>query len=112
MKKLACFVCLSAVSGLQLSFGSGELPINNKYVARLSGQEPTAYVLLFFSFCSMVCVCQGFLNFIPFDLIDHKMQISWGQGQMITSFKPFFSTTFHLFLTISSLTLVFKARSY
>lgn len=48
MKKLAGFVRLSAVSGPQLSFGSTELPINNKYVVNLSGWEPAAYVLFFF----------------------------------------------------------------
>lgn len=105
MKKLVGFVCLSAVSGPQLSFGSWELPINNKYVVHLSGQEPAAYVLFF---CSVVCVRQGFLHFIPFDL-SYKMQISWGQGQIIAFFKlerVFIS--FHLFLTISSLTLLLK----
>lgn len=90
MKKLAGFVCLSAVSGPQLSFGSRELPINNKYIVHLSGQEPAAYVC----------------HFIPFDLC-HKMQISWGQGQIIAFFNLerefIFSRSFHLFFTITSL---------
>lgn len=37
MKKLACFVCLSAHLCPQLSFGSRELPINNNDTAQLSG---------------------------------------------------------------------------
>lgn len=37
-------------------------------------------------FCGVVCVRQGFLHFIPFDL-RYKVQISWGQGQMIAFFK-------------------------
>lgn len=103
MKKLAGFVCLSAVSGTQLSFGRRELPINNKYIVHLSGQEPAAYV------------CRpGFLHFIPFDLC-HKVQICWGQGQIIAYFKPkrefIFSRSFHLFLTFSGLTLFLKACS-
>lgn len=40
-----------------------------------------------FFFLSEVCVCQGFLHFIPFDLF-HKMLIFWGQGQIIAFFKP------------------------
>ena len=59
-------------------------------------------------------MCQGFLHFIPFDL-RHKMLISWGQGRIIAFFKPerefILSRAFHLFLTISSLALVFKAWS-
>lgn len=47
MKKLACFVCLSAVSCPQLSFGSREVPINNKDTAQLSGREPAAHAFLF-----------------------------------------------------------------
>lgn len=47
MKKLAGFVCLSAVSGPQLSFGSGELPVNNKYVVHLFGLEPAVCECVF-----------------------------------------------------------------
>lgn len=64
MKKLAGFVRLSAVSGPQLSFGSTELPINNKYVVNLSGWEPAAYVLFFFLKWSM-CVSR-FSSFYTF----------------------------------------------
>lgn len=66
------------------------------------------------SFFVVWYVRQGFLHFIPFDLC-YKMQISWGQGQIIAFFKLerefIFSRLSHLFLTISGLTLVFKAWS-
>lgn len=84
MKKLAGFVCLSAVSGPQLSFGSRELPINNKYVVHLPGQEPAAYVLLFLK-CGMRV--SRFSWFDSFDLC-YKTQKSWGQGHIITFFQP------------------------
>lgn len=107
MKKLAGFVCLSAVSGPQLSFGSRELPINNKHVVHLPGQEPAAYVLLFLK-CGM-CVSK-FSWFDSFELC-YKMQKSWGQGHIITFFSNLerdsaFTRMLHLLLNISRLLLL------
>lgn len=94
MKKLAGFVCLSAVSGPQLSFGSRELPVNKKYVVRLFGQEPVVYVLFF---CSLACArliwaikCSSFRD----------------SDRLLHVFK--LKKEFHLFLTTLRLTLVFK----
>ena len=63
MKKQAGSVCSSAVSGPQLSFGSTELPIKNKYVVHLSGCGPGAYVL-FFSEVRYVCVKVFFILYL------------------------------------------------
>lgn len=94
MKKLAGFVCLSAVSCPQLSFGSGELPINNKDTAHLSGPEPAAHAFLF-SFVAWMACAKYFSFFTPFDL-RYKVRCCWGQGQIIV----FSQAGFHLLLTV------------
>lgn len=85
MKKLARFVCLSAVSCPQLSFGSRELPINNKDAAQLSGREPAAHAFLF-SFLAWMACAKEFSFFMPFDL-HYKTLCCWGRGQIIAFFR-------------------------
>lgn len=85
MKKLARFVRLSAVSCPQLSFGSRELPINNKDAAQLSGREPAAHAFLFSLLAWMACA-KEFSNFMPFD-VRYKTPCCWGRGQIIAFFR-------------------------